>query len=140
MLVILSLNSIPPTKIAMSLLNTYMHTYALVHGYTLYMLYIYADPLTISDLLLVNTYLIDVAQPMEFGRALGLRPLFLEKIRSCYYHSMDCCLTEVLAAWLDGVDRAHDSPDPNWKEIVAALKSLGMTHLSHQLVHKVKGM
>ena len=103
-------------------------------------LYIYSwcvDALTISDLHLINVYLVDVANPIKFGHALGLKPTTLERIKSCYFHQMDRCFTEVLAAWLERQDRPHDSPDPNWGEVMTALNSEDMTDIAHQLIQEL---
>ena len=78
-----------------------------------------------------------MAYPVKFGRALGLKQATLEKIRSCYFQQNDHCFTEVLAAWLERQDRPHDSPDPNWSEVIAALKSLDMTDIAHQLIQEL---
>ena len=83
------------------------------------------DPLTISDLFHVNESLTSIEHVWkELGAALGLKQATLEKIRSRYLQQIDCCFTEVLAAWLNEEDRPHDSPGhPNWEEVTTALKS-----------------
>lgn len=95
--------------------------------------------MTIADLYLVNVNLVDVVYPWKFGHALGLKPPTLEKIKSryMYYEHIDRCFTEVLAAWLERYDRPHDLPDPNWEEVVAALKSVDMTDFVHKLTQKL---
>lgn len=85
----------------------------------------------------VNVLLIEVVLYWkEFGRALGLKPITIESIKSRYlYHQhIQRCFTEVLATWLNGRDRPPDSPGPNWKELIAALKSVDMRDYAHQLV------
>ena len=87
----------------------------------------------------MNEYLVDVAYPMKFGRALGLKQATLDRIKGRYLlpHQVDQCFTEVLAAWLNGEDRPHHSPDPNWEEVTTALKSVHMTDLLSELVQKL---
>jgi hypothetical protein len=98
----------------------------------------YTDPLTISDLYLVNVYLVDVVLPGKFGHALGLKPQTCEKIRRCYQHA-EQCFTEVLATWLSGRDRPHNVSGPSWTEVVAALESVDMQDFAQQLVLKLSG-
>lgn len=99
----------------------------------------FLDPLTITDLYRINVDLIDVVYPWEFGRALGLKKPTLEKIRSryTYLQHIERCFTEVLAAWLNGEDRPHGSPGPNWKEVVCALRSVDMREYAHRLMERL---
>ena len=76
----------------------------------------------------------------EIGLALGLKQPTLERIKSYYHQHSDCCLTEAIAAWLNGEDRPHDSPGPNWGEVLTALKSVNKKDQAHQLLLKLKGM
>lgn len=91
----------------------------------------------------LNVFLIEVVHLWkEFGHALGLKPFTLKIIKSQYlhHHNIEYCLTEVLAAWLSGKDRPHDSPGPNWGEVKAALETVEMKRLAHQLTRKLTGM
>ena len=76
----------------------------------------------------------------EFGLALGLKPTTLERIRSNHLKDVESCFTEALAAWLKGEDRPHDSPGPNWEEVMSALKSpsVNMRDYAHQLTQKLE--
>ena len=91
--------------------------------------------LTISDLYLVNVNLVDVARPIKFGHSLGLKMSTLEKIET-RYQDADQRVTEVLAAWLEGRD---DTPDPNWRAMIAALRTADMADIAHQLIEKLSG-
>ena len=75
----------------------------------------------------------------DIGLALGLKKLTLERLES-NYKNIDRCLTEAIAAWLKGEDRPHNSPKPNWEELISALKSMSKRDLAHQLLLKLKGM
>ena len=91
--------------------------------------------LTISDLYLVNVNLVDVARPVKFGHSLGLKKPTLEKIET-RYQDVDQCVTEVLAAWLEGRD---NTPEPNWRAAITALRSADMADIAHQLIEKLSG-
>ena len=94
------------------------------------------DYLTIEDLYLVNVLMIDVAHLWkEVGLALHLKTPTLERIKN----SGDTirCFTEVLASWLNGEDRAHDSPAPNWGEAIAALNYVNERKRAIQLTQKL---
>jgi hypothetical protein len=96
--------------------------------------------LSIIDLYTVNVNLVSVVHLWrEFGLALGLTPATLERIRSNNLKDVDCCFTGVLAAWLNGEDTHHDSPCPNWGEVVAALKSpsVNMQDCAQQVVQNL---
>jgi len=94
--------------------------------------------LSIADLYLVNVCLVDVTGQWEkFGLALQLKPLTLDRIKANNIRDIDTCFTEVLAAWLDRKDRSQDSPDPNWEEAIAALRSLSMREQADQLIQKL---
>ena len=83
---------------------------------------------------LINVDLVEVVHLWkEFGLALGLKPPTLERIWGCYVHQVERCFTEVIAAWLNGEDRPHNSPDPNWEEVIAALKSPSVDKKDHAL-------
>ena len=73
--------------------------------------------------------------------ALGLNVHTLEAIKSNNLHEVKHCLTEALAAWLNGEDRPQDSPPPNWKEVVDALKSPTVNLQAHatQLAQQLTG-
>lgn len=101
--------------------------YATVHLFHL------IETLTISDLYRVNVNLVDVAHPVEFGCALGLKQPTLERIKSHYQH-IERCFTEVLAAWLKEEDRPPTLPSPNWGEVIAALKTVDMMELADYLI------
>ena len=97
------------------------------------------DDLTISDLYHVNVALVNAVHLWkEFGLSLGLKPPTLEIIRSNHLKDVRFCFTNVLAAWLNGEDRPHDSPGPNWKGVIAALKSpsVKMSDYADQLTQK----
>ena len=72
---------------------------------------------------------------MNFGHAIGLKKPTLEKIES-RYQDVDHRVTEVLAAWLEGRD---GTPDPNWRELISALRSADMADVAHQLTEKLSG-
>jgi hypothetical protein len=114
--------------------NLGQYTRLLQCDYSLYA--IITGPLAISDLYWVNATLVG-AYSDKFGRALGIKPSTLEVIKSQYSQNIERCFTEVLASWLNRQDRPHNSPDPNWGEVVAALKSVGRTDLADQLVQKL---
>lgn len=83
---------------------------------------IISDILNINNLYLVNVKLVNLVHLWrESGLALGMKPLTLEIIRSNNLKDVECRFTEVLAAWLSGEDRPHDSPGPRWVEVIAAL-------------------
>lgn len=97
----------------------------------------YTDPLTINDLYFVNVNLISVAHLWrEVGLALGMCSSSLERIRSNNSRSVEHCFTKVLAAWLKGENRSHDSPT-TWKGMVTALwRGLRQENV-YQLVEKL---
>ena len=79
--------------------------------------------------------MVDVARPIKFGRSLGLKKSTLEKIER-RYQDVDQRVTEVLAAWLEGRD---GTPEPNWRAMIAALRSADMTGVVHRLTGKLSG-
>ena len=99
--------------------------------------------LGIADLYFVNVLLEHVVHLWrEFGLAIGLKPSTLEVIKSNNLMDVEICFTKVLASWLNGEDRSHDSPaGPNWEEVIAALRSpsLNMRDCAHQLMQKLTG-
>lgn len=102
---------------------------------------LYTGKLSISDLCLVNVHLISIALPWEqFGLALKMSPLTLQRIRSSYPQLSERCFTEMLAAWLNGEHRPQESPDPNWGEVIDVLKapSVNRRDVSYQLLLTLK--
>ena len=94
--------------------------------------------MSIADLYLVNVYLVGVTDQWEkFGHALKLESLTLRRIKANNIRDVDTCFTKVLAAWLDGEDRSHGSPAPNWEEAITALRSLNMREQVDQLIQKL---
>ena len=91
----------------------------------------------IDDLYLVNLLLVDVSHLWkEFGLALHLKTPTLERIKNS--GGTVRCFTEVLAAWLNGEDRSHDSTTPNWGEAIAALKFVNGVEQASQLSKKLE--
>lgn len=103
--------------------------------------YYYTDTLSISDLYHVNVNLVGVASLWrEFGLAVKLNPLTLERIKSTYQQLSEHCFTEVLAVWLSGEDKPRNPSAPNWEEAIAALKSPSVNRADHarQLLRKLR--
>ena len=93
--------------------------------------------MTIGDLYLVNVLLVDVAHLWkEVGLALHLKTPTLERIKNS--GDIIRCFTEVLAAWLNGEDRSHDSTAPNWGEAIAAIKFVNGVEQASQLSKKLE--
>ena len=93
--------------------------------------------MTVDDLYLVNVLLVDTSHLWkEFGLALHLKTLTLERIKNS--GDIIRCFTEVLAAWLNGEDRAHDTPAPSWGEVIAALKYVNGVEQASQLSNKLE--
>ena len=95
-----------------------------------------SEILTISDLYLLNVNLVDVASPVKFGCALGLKQSTVERIRNRYPYVQyfERCFSEILAAWLNEEDKPHKLPGPRWGEVIAALKTVDMTELADHLI------
>ena len=91
-------------------------------------------PAAIDDLFEVKMTLQGIADNWKkLGLALGLLYSTLKKISTYPNMTIDNCVMEMLAAWLQKEDNVPQKGVPSWSVLQAALRRLGENELAHRI-------